>query len=260
VAVNCSAFASNLLESELFGFQKGAFTGADRDREGLVETAHRGTLFLDEIAEMDPDLQSKLLRVIEEREVRRLGENRTRPVDVRIVAATHRDLRARVAEGKFREDLYFRINVVTLELPPLREREGDVLLLAEHFLEEQRTRLERPGLRLSREALAVLRTHRWPGNVRELRNVIERAAALAPDDEIGPDDLGSELAGDAPARLPRGGSLREILDAAERAAIEDALREAGGVVTRAAERLGVTRQHLHNRLKKFGIDAARHRG
>lgn len=262
VAVNCAAFADSLLESQLFGFKKGSFTGADRDHPGLVEAADKGTLFLDEIAEMSLDLQSKLLRVIEEREVRRLGENASRSVDVRFVAATHRNLEQAVAEGRFREDLYYRINVVTVDLPPLRERREDIELLAEHFLETQKDRLDRPQLRFSREARRALMEYNWPGNVRELRNRVERACALTMEPLLGPEDLGLGTSSE-PATEPGSaegpaseGNLKETLLQAEKLRIEAALRRCGGVVTQAAKELEVTRQHLHTRIKRLGIDTA----
>ena len=257
VAVNCAAFTESLLESQLFGFRKGSFTGADRDRAGLVEEADGGTLFLDEIAEMSLDLQSKFLRVIEEREVQRLGDAQVRKVDVRFVAATHRDLKQMMEEGKFREDLFYRINVVTVELPPLRDRRDDIDLLAEHFLKQQRERLSRPGLRLGGAARAQLQTHDWPGNVRELRNRIERACALSGENILTPQDLGLESPASAPT-MPQvsSGSLEDAVRLAEKMRVESALNSHKGVVTHAAKELGVTRQHLHNLIKKLGINLA----
>jgi DNA-binding NtrC family response regulator len=252
IPVNCGAIPENLLESELFGHRKGSFTGADRDHVGLVEAADGGTLFLDEIAELPLPLQVKLLRFLQEGKIRRIGENTPRPVDVRIVTASHRDLREEIKGGRFREDLYYRINVVTIDLPPLRDRGDDILLLADHFLEKVREEVDRPGLRLGREARRLLLSYRWPGNVRELENAIERAANLALGEEITPDDLYLDL---KPAPLPsRRGTLEGIKDQAEERAIRDALGETGGNVTRAAKLLGVSRQHVYTRLRALGIE------
>ncbi len=253
VPVNCGALPEQLLESELFGYRRGAFTGADRDRPGLVEAADKGTLFLDEIGELSPKLQVKLLRVLQEGAVRRLGENVERKVDVRFVAATHKTLSREVQEGRFREDLYYRVNVVTILLPPLRERGEDVLLLADHALTRVRDRVNRPGLTFGREARRVLLTHSWPGNVRELLNAIERAGALAQSDRIEPQDLLPAIASRAAVRSVRQGSLKETLERSEEGAILDALRESGNNISQAARLLGVSRQHLHTRIRRLNL-------
>jgi transcriptional regulator with GAF, ATPase, and Fis domain len=255
IPVNCGAIPESLLESELFGYRKGAFTGAERDYAGLVEAAHGGTLFLDEIAEMSLPLQVKLLRMLQEGEVRRIGTSQARKVDVRIIAATHQDVPALVKEGRFREDLYYRINVVTIRLPPLRERGDDVLCLALAFLDRTRESVKRPGLRFGREAERLLLSHSWPGNVRELMNAVERAGALAISDVIGPEDLfppATRIAA-APPRGGGPGSLKDVLLRSEEDAIRRALAESDGNVTQAARRLGVSRQHLHTRIRKFGL-------
>ncbi|HSJ07177.1 MAG TPA: sigma-54 dependent transcriptional regulator [Longimicrobiales bacterium] len=244
VAVNCAALPENLLESELFGHDKGAFTGAGRDKPGLLETADGGTLFLDEITELPAALQPKLLRALEEGEVRRLGATRPRRFDVRFVAATNRDRETEVAEGRFREDLYWRLHVLHIHIPPLRERPADIPLLAENFLH---------GHTLSQEAMAVLTAYPWPGNVRELRNALDRAVALAPGDEIRLDDL--------PPRIREtGGAAVRIVDASrqalslrdlERAYIFEVLRQTGGNKSRAAEILGLDRRTLYRKLDEY---------
>jgi DNA-binding NtrC family response regulator len=255
VAVNCAALPEHLLESELFGHEKGAFTGADREKPGLFQSAHRGTLFLDEVGELPLALQPKLLRVLESGEVRRVGSTRVQTVDVRIVAATHRDLEQAVREGRFREDLYWRLNVLHLHVPPLRERPADIPLLAEHFLARgpgAGTAL-RPA-RVSAEAMAVLVGYGWPGNVRELRNAIERAAVLARGDEIRAEDLPPRVreSGSAAAVVAgaaeRGVPLREV----ERAYILEVVRRAGGRKGAAAEILGMDRKTLYRRLQEYG--------
>ncbi len=255
IPVNCGAIPESLLESELFGYRKGAFTGAERDHVGLVETAEGGTLFLDEIGELSPALQVKLLRVLQESEIRPIGESAPRKVDVRIVTATNRNLAEEVSAGRFREDLFYRINVVTIDLPPLRDRGDDVLLLAENFLARIREDLGRPELRLGREARRLLGSYPWPGNIRELMNAVERAGALARSDVIEPDDL---LPGLSTKTSPvvvtgRKGTLKETLMRSEEAAILDALEESGGNISQAARLLGVSRQHLHTRIRKLGI-------
>jgi len=251
IPVNCGAIPGALLESELFGYRRGAFTGAERDHMGLVETADGGTLFLDEIGEMPATLQVKLLRMLQEGEVRRIGDSVSRKVDVRIVAATNRDLAAEVRAGRFREDLFYRINVVKIVLPPLRERGEDTLVLAQHFLEAVREDLARPNLHFGREARKFLMSHPWPGNVREMMNAVERAGALAAGDRIEPEDLVEPAAeGAGPGRK---GTLKETLQQAEEVAIRDALQEAEGNVSQAARLLGVSRQHLHARIRKLEI-------
>jgi len=254
IPVNCGAIPEALLEGELFGYRRGAFTGAERDHAGLVEEANGGTLFLDEIAELSLPLQVKLLRMLQQSEVRRLGESTVRRVDVRIITATNRDLEVMVAKGEFREDLFYRINVVRLYLPPLRDREDDVIFLAETFLDRIRDKVSRPDLRFGQDAYRWLRAHPWRGNVRELMNAVERAAALAPTDTIAPHDL-SDAKADTPApqEFLVSGTLKDVLLKAEENAIRHALTEADGNVSLAARRLGVSRQHLHTRIRKLGI-------
>jgi len=254
IPVNCGAIPKDLIESQLFGYKRGSFTGAERDHAGLVEEADGGTLFLDEIAELPLSAQAKLLRMIDQREVTRLGESTPRRVDVRIVSATHRDLPTMVQQGEFREDLLYRVKVVTVHLPPLRERGEDVIHLADAFLERTRDRLQRPALRFGSEAYQFLERHTWPGNVRELLNAVERAAALAPTDMITPRDLFPEWKS-IPARVsePISGTLKEILLKSEENAIRSALAEADDNVSLAARRLGVSRQHLHTRIRRLGI-------
>ena len=266
VAINCAAIPENLLENELFGHERGAFTGAGAAKAGRVETADRGTLFLDEIGELSPPLQAKFLRVLQDRTFERVGGTKTLKVDTRVVAATNRDLRRAVADGQFREDLYFRLAVVSVSIPALRERPGDLPRLAEHFLEKFRRDLGRDGLRFSEAALAAVAAHRWPGNVRELENAIERAAILCDGDLIEPVHLalqpriGSTAA--SAADFGRAFDLSGGLDAAservrdqiERWMIERALAEAQGNKTRAAEVLGVNYKRLLVRIKDLGIE------
>jgi DNA-binding NtrC family response regulator len=250
VRVNCAALTDSLVESELFGHEKGAFTGAQRERRGLIETADGGTLFLDEIGEIPAAAQAKLLRVVEERQVTRVGSSEPRPVDVRFVAATNRDLEAEVAAGRFRRDLYFRLAGVVLAIPPLRERPLEIELLARTFAAEA-------DARLGDAALAALRAHAWPGNVRELRNVIERAALLAVDQPIDVEHLGLAAAPAAPAAAPA--ALPDELAAIERQRIVDALEQCGGNQTRAAELLGMPRRTLVKRIAKYNVPRPRKR-
>jgi len=258
VPINCSAIPANLLESELFGHVRGAFTGADHDKAGLFERADGGTLFLDEIAEMPLALQPRLLRVLQFGELRRIGELQHRSVDVRIVAATHRDLPERVRSGQFREDLFFRINVLRLDVPPLRDRLDDIPSLAEHFLAEAAARDARSAARISPEALGALLLHSWPGNVRELANVVERASIFADGSEIRLDDLPEEIRGPLPAaaRVPPlhlAAQQGLTLEALERAYILEVLRRSGGNRSRAAELLGLPRRTLYRRLTEYGV-------
>jgi DNA-binding NtrC family response regulator len=248
VAVNCAALPENLLESELFGHEKGAFTGADRDKPGLLETAHGGTLFLDEVTELPAALQPKLLRALEEGEVRRLGATQPRRFDVRFVAATNRDLEKQVAEARFREDLYWRLHVLHVHLPPLRERPADIPLLAEHFLDGRPT---------SHEAMAVLTSYPWPGNVRELRNALERAATLASTPEIRVADLPPRIrdSGDPTARVADASSRQLPLRELERAYILEVLRQTGGNKSRTAEILGLDRKTLYRKLEEYRENA-----
>jgi len=256
VALNCSAIPETLLESELFGHEKGAFTGASAARQGCFELASGGTIFLDEIGEMPANLQKKLLRVLEERRVRRLGGRVEIDVDVRIVSATNAAIEELLRTGSFREDLYYRLNVFTIELPPLRERLGDVPLLAHQFLKEFATDNDKPIHGFTDEALELLNEHDWPGNVRELRNAIERAVVVARGHEIEPHHLPSTLrprpriaaavSGDG-LHMSAGVSLEE----AERTLIFHTLEQTSGNKTRAAGILGISAKTLHMKLKKY---------
>jgi len=245
VAVNAAALPETLAESELFGAEKGAFTGADQARAGRFEEASGGTLFLDEVGELPLGLQSKLLRVLEERVVRRLGGSRDLPVDVRLVAATNRELSRETEEGGFRQDLYFRLAVVVVNVPPLRDRPGDVPLLARHFAEKLAARHGVPVPSLTDDALAALSAHAWPGNVRELRNVLERAVVVRGGEAIRGADLGLAPASPAFAPLDRAHREREALLAA--------LRRTGGKREEAAKLLGISVRTLYYRLKQWGI-------
>jgi DNA-binding NtrC family response regulator len=257
VAVNCAAIPENLLESELFGHEKGAFTGADRQHVGLFEAADGGTLFLDEVAELPLSLQPKLLRALESGEYRRVGSARNRSAQVRIIAATHRELEEEVRAARFREDLFWRLNVLHLRVPPLRDRAADIPLLAEHLLGLAAAEPRDVPRRISPQAMALLTAYPWPGNARELRNVIDRAAALAITDEIRPEDLPERLARASGAAvlisgaLKRGLSLREL----ERAYIEEVLRQHGGNKSRAAEVLGLDRKTLYRKLEEYAREA-----
>jgi DNA-binding NtrC family response regulator len=252
VAVNAKAFSESVLESELFGHEKGAFTGARAAHAGCFERAQGGTLFLDEIGEVSPSFQGKLLRVLQEGEVQRVGGTAPRKVDVRVVAATNRDLRADVDAGRFREDLYFRIEVIRIVLPPLADRKEDVLPLARFFLERQAQASGRE-LRLSPEAEAHLLAHHWPGNVRELSNAIERACVLGPQDEIQPEDLLLEARrSESPSSTPAG-TLSEVVDRAVAERIRSALAEAKGRKADAAARLGIERTTLFRWMKRLGL-------
>jgi DNA-binding NtrC family response regulator len=253
VAVNCGALQEGLLESEIFGHERGSFTGAVRAREGLVEVADGGTLFLDEIGEMPPALQVKLLRVLQDGEVRRVGSDRVHRVDVRFIAATNRDLEQGVREGKFREDLYYRIRVLPVPVPPLRERPGDIPALVAHFL--ARVRTGRPGpLEVAARAMAALKSYRWPGNVRELRNIVERMAVLAPGGTADLEQVPPEIRAPGAAPSPSGGEGYGAdlpLDEVERRHILRVLDACGGNKTRAAEVLGITVRTLYNRLDAY---------
>ena len=256
VAENCAALPESLLESELFGYAKGAFTSAHQSKQGLFEVADDGTLFLDEIADTSPAVQAKLLRVLESGEIRRLGETEPRKVDVRIVAATSRDLFKEVEANRFRPELYYRLSVLTVQIPPLRDRREDIPLLAGYFLADyaERTGKQLPGF--SPEVMAVLKRFQWPGNVRQLRNEVERMAALADDDEvIGFELLSEELRGIQPgaATVQEGESLPEALERIKKTMIEEALQGCEGNRTRAAEVLGISRPNLQKTMKRLGV-------
>jgi DNA-binding NtrC family response regulator len=247
VAVNCAALAPSLIESELFGHEKGSFTGAAGQHLGRFERAHGGTLFLDEIGELDGNLQAKLLRVLQEKTFERVGGTREIAVDVRVIAATNRNLKQSVADGKFREDLYYRLNTFPIEVPPLRDRPSDIPRLVRFFLGRAARNLAKPHLVLTPEAEKVLLAYGWPGNVRELENTMERVAILC-DDVIEPDDLPVTSSGPARPVL-----FRDI----ERQAIEDALRDNDGNRTKTARQLGISLRTLQYRLKEYGITPAR---
>jgi DNA-binding NtrC family response regulator len=259
VAVNCAALSAELLESELFGHEKGAFTGAVRTKPGRLEMAAGGTLFLDEIGELRPTLQAKLLRVLQEREFERVGGTRTMKADVRIVAATNRNLETAVGAGEFRQDLYYRLKVVALRLPPLRDRREDIAALSAHFLSRFARDAGRPPPRLDDSASALLEDYAWPGNVRELANVLERAVVLGAPDVITVDDLPEELHERVPARssaiasVPPGAGYHDAVSAAKRAILLDALRAEDGHQTRAAKRLGLTQPYLARLLKNLQV-------
>jgi two-component system, NtrC family, response regulator HydG len=254
VGVNCGAVTETLLESELFGHARGAFTGADRDRPGLFEAANGGTLFLDEIGEITPGMQVKLLRALQEKEVRRVGENRSRPVDVRIVAATNRNLADDVAAGKFRQDLFYRLRVIELRVPPLRDRPEDVLPLARVFLAETARRMGRKVTGFTPRAADQLVRHDWPGNVREVQNAVEHAVALCAGNRVDGDDLPEELRSAMPRPRPVGRT--RPLDDVEREYILAAVEGAGGNRTRAAADLGIGLATLKRKLKLYGARAA----
>jgi len=258
VGINCAAIPEALLESELFGHVRGAFTGASSDKTGLFEAANGGTILLDEIGELPLGLQAKLLRVLQESEIRRVGDQKTRRVDARVLAATARDLEAEVRAGRFREDLFYRIHVVAIELPPLREREDDIAPLARHFTARLAQRFGRP-LSLSDDAIAWLEQQPWPGNVRELENAIERAAVLNDKDVLERGDFNA-----VPPRRnaergsggedPGDGTLRSVVEAAERIAIIEALKAAEGNRRAAAQRLGVSLRTLFYKIDRYGIE------
>jgi DNA-binding NtrC family response regulator len=252
VAVNLKAFAEGVVESELFGHERGAFTGALAPRAGCFERADGGTLFLDEVAEIGADVQAKLLRVVQEGEVLRVGGSAPRRVDVRLVAATNRVLRDEIAAGRFREDLYFRLNVIPVHLAALRERREDVLPLARHFL-ARRTAESGRQLAFGAEAEAALLAHAWPGNVRELENAVERAVVLARTDTIGPEDLLLEEAGAPPPGDAGGGTLQDALDRAAAARIRAALLAADGQRAEAARALGIDRTTLYRLMRRLSL-------
>jgi transcriptional regulator with PAS, ATPase and Fis domain len=248
--VNCAALAETLLESELFGHEKGAFTGATARKPGKFEAADGGTLFLDEIGDVSLAFQAKLLRVLEERSFERVGGTRRIDVDVRVIAATHRDLESAVGEGRFRQDLYYRLNVVAIRLPPLRERRRDIAPLAEHFAAEVSRDAKRSAVTISPEAMRVLEAHSWPGNIRELRNAIERAVVFCEEGTITPADLPPDLEG--AADLEEGAGFHRRVEEFRKEVIREALEAAGGNQTRAAEALGLQRTYLARLIRRYG--------
>jgi len=275
VPINCGAIPKELLESELFGHEKGAFTHAVRSRIGRFEMAHGGTVFLDEIGELDHPLQVKILRVIQEKEIERVGGNQAKNVDVRIIAASNRDLEQEVEQGRFREDLYYRLNVVPVHLPPLRERYDDIIVLAKHFLQSYCRKKGRNLLDISPEAENMLKKYSWPGNVRELENFMERMSILCEEESIKPRDLPDKILqeNDYPASSSKQNSgetstnenfwpsleqlriyntnLKDLMEQFESSLIQQALQEADGVKNKAAEKLGIKRTTLIEKLKKF---------
>ena len=254
VAVNCASLPEGLLESELFGHEKGAFTGAVARKPGKFELAHGGTILLDEISEMAVGLQAKLLRVLQEGEIDRVGGKRPVPVDVRVVATTNRDLKAEIEKGNFRQDLYYRLNVIPLRIPPLRERKGDILLLAEHFLQMYAAENRKGPLRLSKEAQKLLTNHSWPGNVRELQNTMERAVLLSQGEEITPEALmfdQEQAAGTSDSQAPDLSSLPMNLRDLERLTINRVLEHTAGNRTHAAKILGISVRTLRNKLNEY---------
>jgi DNA-binding NtrC family response regulator len=258
IEVNCAALPTHLIEGELFGFEKGAFTGASSRKVGLIEAADGGTLFLDEIGEMDLGLQAKLLRVLENLRVRRLGALADRQVNVRIVAATNRDLEAQVRDGKFRADLMYRLKVFQIQIPPLRARSEDIALLAQHFLAQMAIRYARKELTIGQDAMAALMAHDWPGNVRELRNVLERAVLLQKANVLGAKDLMLvSAARSSPSPTANPGTSSDAapvsLDALEREHLQMALAQCNGNVTQAAKQLGISRDTLRYRMERHGL-------
>ncbi|HKT49601.1 MAG TPA: sigma-54 dependent transcriptional regulator [Candidatus Angelobacter sp.] len=263
VSINCGAFPETLLESELFGYVKGAFTGASQNKRGLFEVASGGTIFLDEISEMSPSMQVKLLRVLQERTIRPVGGTQENPIDVRVIAATNKELREMVAAGTFREDLYYRVSVIPLNVVPLRERREDVELLAGHFLKKYATAAQKSILRINDESMRSLRQYDWPGNVRQLENTIERAVAMETSDELRvemeaerPRVRAMAAAANSnghPHVSPDGLDLERYIADLERSLIEQALQQSGGVQTRAAELLKVSYRSFRHLLKKYNI-------
>ena len=249
VAINCAAIPDALLESELFGYEKGAFTGAVKQTLGKIETAHRGTLFLDEIGDLPLPLQAKLLRFLQERVIERIGGRDEIPVDVRVVCATHRDLKAQIREGLFREDLYYRLAEIVVTIPPLRDRQGDAVLLAHAFVQRFSRDNGRSGLALADDAIAAIEAHGWPGNVRELENCLKRAVIMADGNRITADDLGLNPVEDDLEML----NLRQVRDEAERRAVLRVMARTNGNVARAAEILGISRPSLYDLINRFGL-------
>jgi two-component system response regulator PilR (NtrC family) len=269
VSVNCGAFPETLLESELFGYLKGAFTGANQNKRGLFEVAGGGTIFLDEISEMTLAMQVKLLRVLQERTVRPVGSTSEISIDVRVIAATNRDLDKAVAEGVFREDLYYRLNVIPILVPPLRERPEDIPLLANHFLKKYASAANRSILRVHKESLSSLCGYEWPGNVRQLENTVERAVALETTDELHVElpverpkaraaAAGAGMPGSLPeiasgSVLPEGMGMETYVAGIERSLLQNALSQSNGVQTKAADLLGISYRSFRHLMKKYEL-------
>lgn len=252
VAINCAAIPETLLESELFGYEKGAFTGANKSTLGKIETANGGTLMLDEIGDLPMPLQAKLLRFLQERVIERVGGRQEIPIDVRVVGATHQDLKTRITDGRFREDLYYRLAEIVVEIPPLRDRVGDPVLLSHAFARRFATEMRRPVPTLSDDAVRALETHRWPGNVRELQNMLKRAVIMAEEDRITAPDLGLRASA-APADDSATLDLRTVRENAERQALITALARTDGNIVRAAELLGISRPTLYDMMNRLQI-------
>lgn len=249
VALNCAAIPENLLESELFGYERGAFTGAAKQTKGKIEYADGGTLFLDEIGDLPGALQAKLLRFLQERVVERIGGREEIPVDVRIVCATHQNLKELMKAGRFREDLFYRLSEIVIDIPPLRQRQGDASLLARAFVQRFTAGQSRKPVMLSDDAMAAIDAYGWPGNVREIENCMKRAVIMADGQFITPDDLGLDIEG----AEPRIFNLRQVRDDAERGAVMQVLAKVDGNIARAAEMLGVSRPTLYDLMRRFGI-------
>jgi two-component system NtrC family response regulator len=251
IAINCAAIPENLLESELFGYEKGAFTGAVKTTPGKIETADGGTFFLDEVGDLPMPLQAKLLRFLQERVVERVGGRVEIPVDVRVICATHRNLKELAAEGRFREDLYYRLSEIVVTIPPLRARTGDAVLLAHHFKNAYSLKEGRSSLNYSPQALAAIERYQWPGNVREMENCVKRAVIMADGPLIGPDDLGL----DEPVEPEEPINLRQVRDEAGYNALIKAMARADGNIAKAAEMLGVSRPTLYDLMSRHGMKA-----
>lgn len=249
IAINCAAIPDNLLESELFGYEKGAFTGAAKTTPGKIETAHRGTLMLDEIGDLPLSLQAKLLRFLQERVIERIGGRQEIPIDVRIVCATHQDLKGLIKEGRFREDLYYRLAEIVVNIPPLRHRQGDTALLAHAFVRRFATEQNRGAMTLREDALRAVESYSWPGNVRELENCIKRAVIMADGNQITVDDIGLNTEENVEVCL----DLRQVREEAEKRVIITALGRADGNVLKAADMLGVSRPTLYDLMHRFGL-------
>ena len=270
VRLNCAAIPKELVESELFGHERGAFTGAEARKQGKVELAQGGTLFLDEIGDMSLEAQAKLLRALESSEFERVGGTRTLTFDARFIAATNKDLKTEVTEHRFRQDLFYRLNVIPIEVPPLRQRTEDIPLLVEHYLGYFRAEYGRPRLKLAVTAMDQLTRHSWPGNVRELQNVVERLVIMVQGDQVLPEDVALVLESspgvpETPLAAPGGdgaetegeGHLKQLLDGAEKQILEAELARSGGNVSQAARNLGIDRANFHRKMRRLGIERGR---